>query len=283
MSGCGRSFRSSSSASNPETWNAVVDKHTANPIGISGDAADHVVDARQRARTVLSGESHIGAIDDWRRSIISARDALILIWLTWVGLHGFGDPAFTGWMLVAMSVGLALLIGISTARSTQAQVSYFTAELHRERAEIRDDPDHEREEVVALYAAKGFQEPLLTQVVDVLCADDDRLLKVMMEEELGLSLFHVNHPLFVGLWNAGAALAAGLLLALPVALSQTNFAHTWMPAAGTATVGVLSVISARATGRSMFEFFAVGVIMAIVTGGVVYSLAQWFSQMTIAV
>ncbi len=249
---------------------------------ISGDAADHVVDARQRARTVLSGESHIGAIDDWRRTLISARDALILVWLTWVGLHGFGDPSFTGWMLVAMSAGLALLTGISTARSTHAQVSYYTSELQRERAEIRDDPDHERDEVAALYAAKGFQEPLLTQVVDVLCADDDRLLKVMMEEELGLSLFHVNHPLLVGLWNFGAALVVGLLLSLPVALSQPSFAHYWIPFAGSAALGVISVVSAKATGRSMFEFFAVGVIMAFVTGGVVYTLAQWFSEMLIA-
>jgi VIT1/CCC1 family predicted Fe2+/Mn2+ transporter len=181
-------------------------------------------------------------------------------------------------MLVAMSAALALLTGISTARSTQTQVDYYTSELQRERAEIRDDPDHDREEVVALYAAKGFQEPLLTQVVDVLCADDDRLLKVMMEEELGLSLFHVNHPLLVGLWNFAAALLAGLLLSLPVALGDAGFAHLWMPAAGTVALAVVSVISAKATGRSMFEFFAVGIIMAIVTGGVIYSLAQWFSE-----
>lgn len=258
-----------------------MDAHSVDHGIISSDAADHVVDARQRARNVLSGESHIGAIDDWRRTLISARDALILIWLTWVGLHGFGDPDFTGWMLVAMSSALALLTGISTARSTQTQVDYYTSELQRERAEIRDDPDHEREEVVALYAAKGFQEPLLTQVVDVLCADDDRLLKVMMEEELGLSLFHVNHPLLVGLWNFAAALLAGLLLSLPVALGEAGFAHLWMPAAGTVALAVVSVISARATGRSMFEFFAVGVIMALVTGGVIYSLAQWFSEIAL--
>lgn len=258
-----------------------MDAPVVDDKAISGDAADHVVDARQRARLVLSGESHIGAIDDWRRTLISARDALILIWLTWLGLHGFGDPSFIGWMLVAMSVALAFLTGISTARSTQAQVDYYTAELQRERAEIRDDREHEREEVVALYAAKGFQEPLLTQIVDVLCADDDRLLKVMMEEELGLSLFHVNHPLLVGLWNFAAAVAAGLVLAVPVAMNGPSFAFTWIPSAGCVVLAVVSVISARATGRSVFEFFAVGIIMAIVTGGVVYTLAQWFSQFVV--
>src|SRR3990172_979191 len=154
----------------------------ADSVQPASDAADHVAEARQRARQVLAGESHIGAVDDWRRALVSARDALILIWLAWVALHGFGDPPFTGWMLVALSVALALLLGISTARSTHAQVQYYAAELDRERGEIRNNFEHEREEVRELYAAKGFRDPLLTQIVETLSADDDRLLKVMMEE-----------------------------------------------------------------------------------------------------
>ena len=119
----------------------------------------------------------------------------------------------------------------------------------------------------------------MTQIVDTLSADDDRLLKVMMEEELGLSLYHVNHPLIVGLWNFGGALVAGLVLALPAALMAPNAAHWWMPLGGLILLGFISIVSARATGRSMIEFFAVGVVMAVVTGGVTYALSQWFSQL----
>ncbi len=254
---------------------ANLESETLEPIS---DAADHVAEARQRARQVLAGESHIGAVDDWRRALVSARDALILIWLAWVALHGFGDPPFTGWMLVALAIALALLLGISTARSTHAQVQYYAAELERERHEIRTNFEHEQEEVRELYAAKGFREPLLTQIVNTLSADDDRLLKVMMEEELGLSLYHVNHPLIVGLWNFGGALISGLALALPTALMASDSAHWWMPTGGAVFLGIISIISARATGRSMIEFFAVGLIMAVVTGGVTYFLAKWFSQ-----
>ena len=248
----------------------------------ASDAADHVTEARQRARQVLAGESHIGAVDDWRRALVSARDALIFIWLAWVALNGFGDPPFTGWMLVALAVALALLLGISTARSTHAQVQYYAAELDRERTEIRTNFEHEREEVRELYAAKGFRDPLLEQIVDTLSADDDRLLKVMMEEELGLSLYHVNHPLIVGLWNFGGAVVAGLALALPTALLSPDSTHWWMPLGGSALLAGVSWVSARATGRSMMEFFAVGVVMAVVTGGVAYALSQWFAQILTA-
>lgn len=243
------------------------------------DAADHVSDARQRARRMLAGESHLGAVDDWRRALVSARDALIFIWLAWVALHGFGDPPFSGWMLVALAVAIAVLLGISTARSTHAQVEYYAGELDRERHEIRTDIEHEREEVRVLYAAKGFTDPLLSQIVDTLSADEDRLLKVMMEEELGLSLYHVNHPLIVGLWNFAAALLVGLTLSLPAAMSSPDTAHWWMPTGGMILLSITAFLSAKFTGRSMIEFLIVGVMMAVVTGGIAFTLSKWFTDL----
>lgn len=245
--------------------------------GSGGDLADHVTEARQRARKMLATESHLGDVDDWRRTLVAARDALIYLWLTWLALHGFGDPPFTALMLVAMAIALALLIGISTARSTHTQVQYYTSELERERAEIRDNFEQERGEIRELYAAKGFRGDLLEQIIDTLCADDDRLLKVMMEEELGLSLHHVHHPIVVGLWNSAAAAVAGLLLALPLLYLSPDIAHVWMPCGGAVLLAIISVLAACATRRSFLEFFAASVVMAVVTGGVVYFLAQWFA------
>ena len=241
-------------------------------------AAEHLAEARHKARQILSGETHLGAMDDWGRIIVSARDAVILIWLTWVALHGFGDPPFAGQMLVAMAVSLALLVGISTGRSTLAQVQYYASEFERERDEIRDHFDHEREEVVALYQAKGLTGTLLEEVVDTLCSDDDRLLKLMMEEELGLSMHHVQHPFVVGAVNGAAALAAGLTLALPVLWMASGAVFLWMIIGGLAIMGLLAIASVRATTRSGLEFFMAGVVTAVVTGGVVYFLAQWFSR-----
>jgi VIT1/CCC1 family predicted Fe2+/Mn2+ transporter len=226
---------------------------------------------------MLAGESHLCAVDDWRRILVSARDSLVLIWLVWVCLHGFGDPPFTGSLLIALSIALALLVGISTARSTHTQVRHYAAELERERSEIQHHFEHEREEVQVLYAAKGFKEPLLTQIVDTLCADDDRLLKVMMEEELGLFMHHVPHPLTVGLWNFAGALASTLCMSLPLVWLSPDAAHLWMPTGGAVLLAAISMVGAWATRRSPVEFFTVGALMAIVTGGVVYFLAQWLA------
>ncbi len=246
--------------------------------GVSNDVADHVSEARQRARQVFGSEAHLGAVDDWRRTIVSSRDALILIWLTWLALQGFGSPPWTGFLLVSLAVGLALLDGISTARSTYLQVQYYETELDRERTEIRDTFEHECGEVRALYAAKGFREPLLGQIVDTLTSDEDRLLKIMMEEELGLSMQHINHPLLVGLWNFAAAAVAGVALALPVVWLDASAVRVWMPAGGCILLAVISILAARVTRRNMLDIFATAVIMAAITGGTVYMLAKWLAS-----
>jgi VIT1/CCC1 family predicted Fe2+/Mn2+ transporter len=68
-------------------------------------------------------------------------------------------------------------------------------------------------ELTELYQAKGFTGKLLEEVVDVLMADENRLLRVMLEEELGLTLEAYEHPLKQSM---GAALGVSIsaLLAL---------------------------------------------------------------------
>ena len=71
--------------------------------------------------------------------------------------------------------------------------------LHRvieeERWEIEHHRPQEREELRALYAAKGLRENSSMRSIEVLMADDNRLFQVMLEEELGLTLEAYEHPL----------------------------------------------------------------------------------------
>lgn len=231
-----------------------------------------------RARQLLSSEAHVGAVDDWRRTLVSARDTILLIWLIWATLQGFGHPAFSGLFLTVTALGVALFFGVSTGRATRLQVQYFSDELERERVEIRDHFAHECEEVRALYAAKGFEGPLLEQVVDTITSDDDRLLKVMMEEELGLLVHHVTHPLLVGVWNFTGSVLVGLTVALPTVWLSPSVSQVWVPVGGAVVLGAVSLIAARAARRGLVEFFVAGVMMAVVTGGVAFFMAQWLQR-----
>jgi len=90
--------------------------------------------------------------------------------------------------------------------------------LHRlieeERWEIEHNREQEREELTALYQAKGLSGKLLEEVITVLMSDDNRLLRIMLEEELGLTLEIHEHPLKQAAGAAAGVVGSGALFAL---------------------------------------------------------------------
>lgn len=88
----------------------------------------------------------------------------------------------------------------------------FHRVIEQEKFEIEHHRPQEREELVALYEAKGLSGDLLEKVVDGLMADQDHLLKVMLEEELGLVLEVYEHPLKQGFGAFIGSLVTGLFL-----------------------------------------------------------------------
>jgi VIT1/CCC1 family predicted Fe2+/Mn2+ transporter len=88
--------------------------------------------------------------------------------------------------------------------------------LHRiaieEKEEIESNRPQEKEELIALYGAKGFSGPLLDKVVEVLMADQDRLLRVMLQEEMGFRIEEHPHPLIQGLMASLGVLFSMIVL-----------------------------------------------------------------------
>ena len=67
--------------------------------------------------------------------------------------------------------------------------------IEQERWEVKHHREQEKKELREMYAQKGMQGDLLDRVVDTLMADDNRLLQIMLQEELGLHLESYEHPL----------------------------------------------------------------------------------------
>ncbi|MBS0656126.1 MAG: VIT1/CCC1 transporter family protein [Verrucomicrobia bacterium] len=122
---------------------------------------------------------------------------------------------------------------------------YRLERLHRvmdeERNEIEVHRSQERIELKALYAAKGFQGKLLDDVIDVLMADKDRLLRVMLEEEMGFRLQENEHPLTQGL-GAGVGVLITSLLALG---GFAAWAQEGMIISAVITISIASFLGAR--------------------------------------
>ena len=150
--------------------------------------------------------------------------------------------------------------------------------LHRlvseEKWEIEHHRDQERSELTELYAAKGFQGKLLEDVIDVLMADGDRLLRVMLEEELGLTLEKQDHPL-------KEALGAGVGTLLAFAIGLTGFlvaSYTGLMIGALFAMGIAGWISAHFEKNRRIPAVIWNVGLGIASYSAAYFLLSFFGQ-----
>lgn len=92
--------------------------------------------------------------------------------------------------------------------------------VQEEKHEIEHNREEEKAELKEMYEAKGFSGELLDTVIDVLMADDNKLLGIMLEEELGVSLETFDHPLKQALGGGIGILFSSLILLLSIYLFE---------------------------------------------------------------
>lgn len=167
------------------------------------DAIGHVAETQAQG-IITSSEIHGREAPG---SISAGTDAaretsILLVFLSFIAYFLHWNSETASWIFTGVLAGwLVWKIGRS-AQLGWARLERMHRILEEERWEIEHNRSQEREELRVLYAAKGFEGKLLEDVVDVLMADGDRLLKVMIEEELNLSLESHEHPLKQGLGAA---------------------------------------------------------------------------------
>jgi vacuolar iron transporter family protein len=148
-------------------------------------------------------------------------------------VFGFGDGINTslgivagvgGAQIMADIVILAALVGMFTGAKAMAVQNYLAvksqreileSEIKREQFEIENVPEKERQEIVDIYTAKGFQGDELRKIVDKITSNKDVWLKTMLTEELGLNLEILGSPFRGALVMFGAFLLGGVLPILP--------------------------------------------------------------------
>lgn len=178
----------------------------------------HIVDAQIEGK-MISTEIHGAETSGF---VFAAQDAsrdmaiaLLILLTSFSFLEMVSDQA--------LSIASVFCIAYTVWKfARSAHLSWTRIErLHRvvqeEKYEIENNRHEERQELLALYESKGFQGKLLDDVVDVLMADSDRLLRVMLEEEMGFRLEENEHPLIQGLSAGFGALVTGVLCILSFA------------------------------------------------------------------
>lgn len=126
-------------------------------------------------------------------SVGAGLDSVIIIIL------GFANLLADGF---AMSVGAYL--------STKSERDNYNKHKKVEYWEVENMPEAEREEIREIYRKKGFEGELLEKVVEVITADKDRWVDVMMKDELGM-MKEEKSPIAMGAVTYFAFVLVGLV------------------------------------------------------------------------
>ena len=157
-----------------------------------------------------------------RAAVLGANDGIVSTSSLIVGVaaaaQGRSDILVAGVAALvagAMSMAAGEYVSVSSQRDTE------TAELSRERVELATQPEFEREELAAIYVARGLTPDLARQVAEQLMAKD--ALAAHARDELGISETTAARPVQAAVtsaltFSAGAALplAAAMLAPLPM-------------------------------------------------------------------
>jgi hypothetical protein len=237
------------------------------------DAIEHVAE-RQAQGIIDSVEIHgheipgpiIAATD-------AARDSAILLASLWLFLQHFNlNPHSMLTYLTIIAISWLIWKSGRSAWIGWSRLERLHRILAQEKWEIEHNRAQEREELTALYAAKGLTGKLLTDVIDVFMADGDRLLRVMVEEELGLSLRSTEHPLKQGL---GAAI--GCIFTSCIAFLLLYLFPQWGIILGCIiAVGAAAALASQQSQNRITNAVVWNIGLAIVSIGTAFFLLEFF-------
>ncbi|HEY5260473.1 MAG TPA: VIT1/CCC1 transporter family protein, partial [Rhabdochlamydiaceae bacterium] len=185
---------------------------------------------------------------------------LILLWILFPS-----EPT----LIFLVAAGLFLWKIGRSALLGWARLERLHRVIEEERWEIEHAREQEREELAALYQTKGLSGKLLDEVITVMMADDNRLLHIMLEEEMGLALEIYEHPL-------KQSLGAGIGVLIATGLFAGGY-FFFSPIAGTAlTIIIAAITVAKLEKNRRIEALIWNLSLVAFVAGVTYFLKQMF-------
>ncbi|MBI1972969.1 VIT1/CCC1 transporter family protein [Candidatus Woesearchaeota archaeon] len=172
----------------------------------------------------------------------------------------------------------AISMGLGNYIATKSQIEFYRHEYQREKDEIRTVPNLERKEIEQIYRRKGFKGKELTMIVNKITSNKKRWLKVMMEEEIGVSKRSLENPVAVGVMTFFAFLIAAFIPVIPFFFMTTTQALIIASAVCMSLLFIVGVIKTHYTGRqwlrSGLEMVIIGAIATVAS----YYLGEVFNK-----
>ncbi len=219
--------------------------------------------ARDRLDRILGREKWHQTGGGWiSGAIYGANDGLAAVFGIVAGVSGAtggSSAVLTAGLAGAIASALSMATGAFLAERSEAEV--HAANIERERQEITEHPEEEKEELSLFYQLKGIDEKTADELAERMSQHPDAMLQALAVEEFGAGVDSGGDPV-------QAALAAGISTGLGALVPVIPFMIT----TGTTAIVAAAVVS-------LIAHFLVGAAKSLVT------LRSWWSaglEMTLA-
>ena len=196
-------------------------------------------------RLHLHPENHLVERIGWlRAAVLGANDGIVSTASLIVGVAA--AAATQNDVLVAGVAGLvagAMSMAAGEYVSVSSQSDTEQADLARERKELGENIEFEKEELAEIYVKRGVDQALARQVAEQLMARD--ALSAHARDELGISESTTARPVQAALTSA-ATFAVGA--AMPLLMVVVSPASLLVPIVSAASLGFLAVLGAIGAG-----------------------------------
>ena len=143
--------------------------------------------AENRLNQILGRETWHRTGAGWiSGAIYGANDGLAAVFGIVAGVSGAtGGSSFvlTAGLSGAVASGLSMATGAYLAARSEAEVA--AANVARERREVEENPDEEKEELALFYQLKGLDEETANLLAEKISKDPDAMVRAQASEELG--------------------------------------------------------------------------------------------------
>jgi VIT1/CCC1 family predicted Fe2+/Mn2+ transporter/rubrerythrin len=240
---------------------------------VAHHAGEPATSVQGRLNRILGRETWHRTGTGWiSGAIYGANDGLAAVFGIVAGVSGAtGGSSFvlTAGLFGAIASSLSMATGAFLAERSEGEVA--AANVARERQEVIDNPDEEKEEVSLFYQLKGIDKSTADRLAEQLAHDPDALMKVHAPEELG-GIDASSQP-------TQAALAAGVSTFIGAMVPVIPF--FWMrgtPAVITAALVSLVAHFLVGAAKSLFTlrtWWSAGLEMTlagVIVGGITYAI-----------
>lgn len=209
---------------------------------------------------------------NWLRAgVLGANDGVTSVAGIVVGVAGATHDrsqllvaGIAGLVAGALSMAAGEYVSVSTQRDSEK------AQLHKERTELDELPDHELEELTQIYEGKGLNRGLAEQVAEQLTAHD--ALRAHAEAELGIDPDDLTSPIQAAMASMAAFTVGALIPVIAILNPNDSLRVPLTFALVIVMLAITGFISARLggapTGRAVARNVAGGAIAMLITYGI---------------